>query len=244
MVETETNVLRVTGSLGFNSKGTSSVVVHPSDLHLLWAQGSLLVVKSIGNELNSYMSGHEGQICTVACSKNGALVASGEEHSAGSRLRASLIVWDFDKRSILYRVRYHEQAILKVVFSCDSQYLVSLGGHKDGHDSIAWWNMLLGHSETVHAASDQLYQEATDLTFFNKDSSQFVTTHNSAIKFWRFDSQKKRLSHFDCPLGHIKRFINCVAIDPQDQFLYCGTRHGDILKIIVSTGRYHSCGPV
>jgi len=40
--------LKITASIGFNRATNYSIVIHPSDMHVLWAQGRLLVIKSIG----------------------------------------------------------------------------------------------------------------------------------------------------------------------------------------------------
>ena len=45
-------------------------------------------------------------------------------------------------------------------------------------------------------------------------------------------------------MGHVKRFIACVSVDPQDDFAYCGTRSGDILEVSLSKGIYSRSGPV
>jgi cilia- and flagella-associated protein 52 len=71
-----------------------------------------------------------------------------------------------------------------------------------------------------------------------------VTTHNGAIKIWNFDPVKLRFNFYDVQLGHMKRLINCVSVDPQDYFIYCGTRYGDVLVILASNGRYKTVGPV
>lgn len=68
--------------------------------------------------------------------------------------------------------------------------------------------------------------------------------HNNAIKIWTFDPHAKRLKYFDCPLGHIKRYILNVSIDPIDEHAYCGTRSGDVLEISLSKGIYNRAGPV
>ena len=53
-----------------------------------------------------------------------------------------------------------------------------------------------------------------------------------------------RFHTFDCQLGHIKRFITCLAIDAQDTFLYAGSRTGDILEVFIEGARYKRTGPV
>jgi hypothetical protein len=76
------------------------------------------VVKSIGEEQNKFMKGHEGRICTIACSKDGLLVATGEEVQQG--FNAAIITWDFEQKEMMYRVRFHRTSILSLTFSCDS----------------------------------------------------------------------------------------------------------------------------
>jgi hypothetical protein len=45
-------------------------------------------------------------------------------------------------------------------------------------------------------------------------------------------------------MGHIKRFINCVSIDPTDTYAYCGTRTGDILEIFLDKLNFKRVGPI
>jgi len=63
-------------------------------------------VKSIGKSQNTYLQGHEGEICSIAVSKSGNLVATGEKVNLNTQ--AALIVWDFKAQDMLYRVRYHK----------------------------------------------------------------------------------------------------------------------------------------
>ena len=100
--------------------------------------------------------------------------------------QAAVIVWDFEKRDMLFRVKYHREAIQTLTFSCNDMYLLSLGGLKDGNQLVCW-NMQEGRSECAQAASDQNQQECLDARFFNKTPNRFVTGHNGAIKFWTID---------------------------------------------------------
>lgn len=73
----------------------------------------------------------------------------------GPEIVSAVIVWDFDQRDILYRVRFHSEAVQALSFSCDDTYLVSLGGIKDGNQMVVW-NMNEGRSEVSCPASNQL----------------------------------------------------------------------------------------
>lgn len=66
--------------------------------------------------------------------------------------------------------------------------------------------------------------------------------HNNAIKFWRLESGRLRM--LDCQLGKLRRFINCVAVEPNDVFAYCGTRLGDVIEVSLDTASYSRTGPV
>ena len=76
--EAQQNTLNITASIGFNFIQKDCMVIHPSDLHFIWAQGRLIVIKSIGKERNTYLKGHEGRITVIKCSRKGNLLASGE----------------------------------------------------------------------------------------------------------------------------------------------------------------------
>jgi len=47
---------------------------------------------------------------------------------------------------ILYRVRYHKQAVIGLSFNCTEDLLASIGGVKDGNQVVIW-NMDEGKSE-------------------------------------------------------------------------------------------------
>ena len=81
------------------------------------------------------------------------------------------------------------------------------------------------------------------MAFFNRNPTKLVTSHNNAIKIWTFNTVTKKLKYFDCPLGHIRRHINCVSVDNIDEFAYCGTRSGDLLEVSLSKGIYNRSGP-
>lgn len=53
---------------------------------------------------------------------------------------------------MLYRVKYHLSRIQALSFSCNDEYLVSLGGKDDGNNVIIW-NMQEGKSECLMPAS-------------------------------------------------------------------------------------------
>ena len=140
-------------------------MVHPSEDYVIYSLGSIIIIKSLVDLTTQYLKGHEGQICVITTSKSGKLLGTGEQvHDAG--FQAALIVWDFATHDMLYRVKFHKHKIQALSFSCDDQYLVSLGGKVDGNLVIVW-NMAEGKSEGLQVASNQPDQSCQDIAYFN-----------------------------------------------------------------------------
>lgn len=229
------NYLQLETNIGLNTKTYSCMAIHPSEMHMFYAVGSLLVVKSVDYETDRYLPGHQTIINYITVSNSGNLVASGESFEQGYEESAALIVWDFNQMEILYRVKYHKNSVMSLSFNCDDGLLASVGGTGDGNQLVLW-NMEQGKSEVFQAASDKPDQGCTDICFFRKNPLKFVTAHSNTIKIWEYDFRMKRLKHFECPLGQVKRYIVNVTIDGPDAHAYCGTRSGDILEISLDKG--------
>ena len=84
----------------------------------------------------------------------------------GGEAVCAVIVWDFEQRDMLYRVRYHTEMVQALSFSYDDTYLVSLGGVSDGSQLVIW-NMNEGRSDANSPSSNQLRQECQDVKFYN-----------------------------------------------------------------------------
>ena len=47
----------------------------------------------------------------------------------------------------------------------------------------------------------------------------------------------------DINMGQIKRVIECCVVDENDEYMYCGTTTGDLLKINLHTKLFRQAGP-
>lgn len=56
------------------------MVIHPSELFMIYSVGSLLVVKSVDGSKDKYLRGHNCRINYLTLSKYGNLMASAEVH--------------------------------------------------------------------------------------------------------------------------------------------------------------------
>ena len=64
----EEAALNITASIGFNNSKQPCFCIHPSDMHIVWAQGTVIVIKSIGEDNNRYLKGHDGKVTTITIS--------------------------------------------------------------------------------------------------------------------------------------------------------------------------------
>jgi WD40 repeat protein len=135
----EEAALDIAASIGFNFSRQPCFCIHPSDMHIVWAQGSVIVVKSIGEENNRYLKGHEGRITTITISLSGNLMATGEM-ARGVGQPAALIVWDFNRGQMQFRVKLHTQHVQSLSFNCEDTHLISVGGAED-RSRLVMWNL-------------------------------------------------------------------------------------------------------
>jgi WD40 repeat protein len=99
-----------------------------------------------------------------------------------SNSNAALIVWDFNLKTMLFRVKYHKQQVQNLSFNCDDTFLISVGGPED-RNQLVCWNLIEGRSEAAQPAVETLNQETTDVKFYSKDPTKFITGHNNGVKF-------------------------------------------------------------
>lgn len=219
------------------------MVIHPSEMYMLYGLGSMIVVKSVDGSKDKYLRGHSARVNYLAVSKQGNLFASGEVVEPSIAETAALIVWDFNSMQILYRVRFHKQMVMALSFNCDERLMASVGGARDGNQLVVW-NMKEGKSEAFVPASSQPEQECYDLKFFNSNPNKLATVHHNSVKVWTFEPATRKIKSFDCALGKINRYIICLSIDDIDEHAFCGTRSGDILEVSLSKGIFNRSGPI
>lgn len=52
--------------------------------------------------------------------------------------QAEIIIWDFESRAMMHRLKLHKVLIQSLSFSCNELYLASLGGQDDKNMMIVW----------------------------------------------------------------------------------------------------------
>lgn len=155
--------------------------------------------------------------------------------------QADIILWDFAQGELLHRFNLHKVKVQNVAFSPSDIYLASLGGEDDG--SVVVWDLKEAAAICGSPAARESAGNSICLAFANQRDDLFVTAGEYTLRVWELDLANRKIRPTDCQLGHLKRVINCIIVDSQDENMYCGTTTGDILEVKISTKLLKSQGP-
>jgi WD40 repeat protein len=150
-------------------------------------------------------------------------------------------VWDFQKRQLKNRFTIHKVKVQALAFSPSGKYLASLGGEDD--NSVIIWDLEKGAAICGTPASNDSTGVTLSLAYLNHDDHKFVTGGHSTLRIWEVSPTQRKVRPTDCQTGQIKRIVNCITVDQNDQFMYCGTTSGDLLKVDLKTGLFKHAGP-
>ena len=90
--------VQLESSIGLNCVSKNCLLIHPSETYMIFAVGSMVVVRSVNDDRDRFLRGHTALVHCLAVSSRGNLLASGEVHDQTSQDSAALIVWDFHQQ--------------------------------------------------------------------------------------------------------------------------------------------------
>ncbi|XP_047434810.1 cilia- and flagella-associated protein 52 isoform X2 [Mugil cephalus] len=218
----------------------SGLRVHPDREHLIYPLGSTVIVKRIKDGKPAFLDGHTNNVSCISVSKSGQYVASGQVNFMG--FKAPIIIWDYAQQTIYTQLLLHKAKVEALAFSPNDKYLVSLGGQDD--DSIVVWNIETKEAICGSAASAQSSGLCLTVQYSNMNDNIFVSAGSGTLRVWELDLHNRKIRPTECKTGKLKRTVKCVEIAEDDQFIFCGTTSGDIMKINLKTGLLRDCGPV
>lgn len=226
MDEKETANLELQGVIGFNGNVRNGLLLHPGDEHIIFPLGSTIVVRHLTQMTQTFLQrdGHDQSVSCLALSSSGKYLASGQTSYAG--FNASIIIWNLETYEICHRLKQHVGKVQDLAFSSDEQYLASLGGRDD--NKLVIWDVETGQPICGATASSET---ALTVKFYNNDNRMLVTGGIGNLNVWNFDLQNRKIRPNKVTLGALKRKIESILIDDDDQYLFCGTSSGDVLKI-------------
>ncbi|GBM29807.1 Cilia- and flagella-associated protein 52 [Araneus ventricosus] len=219
--------LELVSTLGFQGKIRNGLVFHSDKKHIVYSIGQTVMVKDIGSGKEYRYCGHSNTVSCVAVSKDGTLLASGQENFMG--FKADVIVWNFQEQKIYGSHSIHRVKVEAVAFTCDSKYVVSLGGQDCGNVVVYDIDGLVPLCGNTAAPLAGGY--ANILRCANTRNDIFFSAGNNSLRIWKIDFKSRRVTPTNAAIGRIKREIKCFDVDLSDSFLYCGTASGDILKL-------------
>jgi WD40 repeat protein len=184
------------------------------------------------------LDGHTRPVSCIKVSSDGAYIASGQSNFVG--VKADVIVWDFAeaKRCIehgqvmageqcfIRRLKQHLSLVQDLSFSCNNDYLCTLGGQDD--NALVVWRIDTGEALCGSPAGAD---STLCCAFLNGRNDRIVTGGYYSCKVWQIDFSLPKLSAMDVKMGTLRRVFQSVSIDDNDQFGYFGTMTGDVVKV-------------
>ncbi|KAL6110203.1 cfap52 [Pungitius sinensis] len=231
--------LELEAVIGFNGHVSSGLRVHPDTEHLIYPLGCSVILKRIKDGKQEFLYGHSNNVSCVSVSKSGSYIASGQVTLLG--FKAVVIIWDYAQKSIYAELQLHKAKVEALAFSPNEKYLVSLGGQDDG--SIVVWNIETKQAICGSEASAHIAGNCLTVQYSSTDDNVFVSAGSGTLRVWVLDLPNRKIRPTECQIWKLKRIVKCVQVSEDDQFIFCGTTSGDIMKINLKTGLLSNCGP-
>ncbi|KAI9188916.1 hypothetical protein H9P43_000338 [Blastocladiella emersonii ATCC 22665] len=231
--------LKLKSIIGFSGTVPQGLLRHPAGTHRLYPLGSNVVIQDLATGQQEFLQGHTNLITCLAISKSGRYIASGQVTHMG--FQADIILWDFETRRAIKHLSLHKVKVEALAFSPNDLYLASLGGEDD--NSVIVWDLERGTAICGAPASKDSAGVTLCLTYLNNDDLTFVTGGHSTLRVWEVQVAARKVKPTDCQMGTIKRIVKCITLDNNDEFMYCGTSTGDLLKVAVATRLFKLSGP-
>lgn len=219
--------LELKSLIGFDGNPSNSLILHPDGIHLVYPLGTNITAYNWSTKAQRFFEGHTNFISAVTVSKSGKYVGSGQMNYMG--FRSPIIVWEFKSGQVVTKYESHKVRVESVAFSCCEQFLISLGGLDDGSVivyDIEKKEVLCGSSSVKSSAG-----HTTVLRPVHLRGECFVVAGDNMLRLWTLNKEQRNIQGLDGTFAKIKRKILCAVIDRLDEYVYCGTSTGDIMKI-------------
>lgn len=183
----------------------------------------------------------------VALSKNGKYLATGHETNGAVKVEA--IIWDLEnavtaclkgdsinqEKFLLHRLSQHYGKVQALDFSCNGDFLITLGGQDD--NDLVVWDVLSGKGICGTKAANDI---SFCVKWFNRRNDRFVTCGNFHFRVWQVCTDTPKLHAVDASMGTIKRAMKCLSISEDDSFGFAGSETGEVLKFRIDRDDFKS----
>ncbi|XP_031370083.1 cilia- and flagella-associated protein 52 isoform X3 [Apis dorsata] len=218
--------LEVFGIIAFDGIMRNGLQLHPDGEHLVYPMGNKVTVKHVKTGEQFFFAGHKNFVSALCISSSGDLIASGQVNHHG--FKAMVIIWDYINRKMKLSYEIHKVRVEDVCFTENGKYLISLGGRDDGR--IIIWDIENEIPLCSTSIGNESFGNITIIARANVCKTSFMTAGDKTLKLWRIDLEERKMYGTDVKIGKMKREINCLVINESDEYVYCGTTSGDIIK--------------
>jgi len=196
-----------------------------------------VVLRNIASGKHAFLDiGNGNDVSCIALSKNGKYIASGQI-SRGT-VKPLAIIWDLEaaqsncdngncsrSECLIHRLVQHKGKVQSLSFSCDSAFLVTLGGQDD--NDIVVWNV---HSGNAICGRPAAKESSLCVRWLNNRNDRFVSCGNGHLRVWQVCINTPKLDPMDANMGSMQRSMTCLSISDDDFVAFVGTKTGEVLK--------------
>ena len=198
------------------------------------SRGSLLAALSYSPRLKAYLSGHEGEISSVALSRRGrkTLLASGD-------LDGQILLWDVSDIAAPKRLppilNTHRGAVNSVCFSLNGRLLAAGGNFKE----ILLWDVSdVGDLKRRETLPNKHQKHVYSLSISQQGDKVFLASGGGSGEIFLWNISDPRVAEWlgEVPPGH-KGVVSSVSFSPYGNTLVSRDRSGKIFLWDVSDPR-------
>jgi WD40 repeat protein len=104
--------------------------------------------------------------------------------------KADIIIWNFEEKSMMHRLKMHKVLIQSLTFSYNELYLASLGGQDDKNTMIIWdiesGRSLYGSPLGINVVFQQIQ-------YFNKSDDKLIGVLEKGIQILIVDKENRKV---------------------------------------------------
>jgi cilia- and flagella-associated protein 52 len=205
---------------------------HPNGNDYITAAGGNVIVGNLTDpHKQDFLRAHNDRVSCLALSASGSLLASGQTGDD-----SNVYVWDFERKSVLYKIEDHDGVVQDLAFSHDERVLATLGGPED--KKLIMWDISTGN---IIASSYKVPTGTLCVTFGGfvrdikrRDSDHYLvcTAGKDGFLMWDLDPYTGEFTPFQLAgdaKATITRTITSVCFSSCREFVYGATTSGDFL---------------
>ncbi|CAK4138717.1 unnamed protein product [Aphanomyces euteiches] len=235
--------------MGYSGRGKDTVHAHPKDPDVyITSMGAAVVVARISDSHSQeFLRGHDEEISSMAMSKSGILLASGQLPSS-KRNGATIIVWEFHARTELYRLEGFHCKITKMAFSPDDHFLIAAG--QDGQ--VILWDMRTSEVTFTKAFPSPVmilnWGKVEEKSRRPKYTLMFACSSQLIVNELSYDiaSMQYKLESFPCAMpstGLVRDYLSATMTQSKDTLL-AGTIAGELIVFNADARVFKSTIPI